>query len=104
VYKRQAELLPDVPRGITTAAYDPGDWPLSAAMCDHLRGIPDYERIGASFISHEAADLDRDRVAALKAAGADELCWTVRSAAAEAEAREVAHNITFEGYAPKLPG
>ena len=46
----------------------------------------------------------RGLAAALKAKGATILCWTVRSAAAEAEARRVAHNITFEGYAAALPG
>ncbi len=54
--------------------------------------------MGASFISHEAADLHRPRVAALKAAGARILCWTIRSATAEAAARAVAENVTFEGY------
>ncbi|MCA3438760.1 MAG: phosphodiesterase, partial [Rhodobacter sp.] len=63
---------------------------------------PDYDRTGASFISHEAADLSRPRVAALKGQGAAILCWTIRSPEAEDQARRVAHNITFEGYAPRL--
>ena len=29
---------------------------------DELRDIPDFERVGASFISHEASDVTRDRV------------------------------------------
>ena len=29
---------------------------------DALRDIPDFERVGASFISHEASDVTRDRV------------------------------------------
>lgn len=93
-----SNLCPDVPRGLVTSSYDPVDWPLSDATCARLRGIPDYERVGASFISHERADLDRPRVAELKAAGANVLCWTVRSPAEEAEARKIAQNITFEGY------
>lgn len=101
---RMADLCPTVPRGLTTSAYDPGDWaPLDAGICAHLRGIPDYDRTRSSFISHEAADLGRPRVAALKAAGADVLCWTIRSVQAEAEARKVAQNVTFEGYLAAFP-
>ncbi|MEM9870428.1 MAG: glycerophosphodiester phosphodiesterase family protein [Pseudomonadota bacterium] len=101
---RMAELLPHVPRGLVTSAYDPATWPLSDEVCDHLRGIPDYDRVGACFISHEAADLARPRVAELKAAGARVLCWTIKSAQAEAEARKVAENVTFEGYLAAHPG
>jgi glycerophosphoryl diester phosphodiesterase len=99
-----ARLAPAVPRGITTSAYDPDDWaPLPPGTCDRLRAIPDYAATGSSFISHEAADLSRPRVAALKAKGARVLCWTIRSPGAEALARKVADNITFEGYAAALP-
>jgi len=100
---RLQSLCPDVPRGITTSAYRTGEWPLPQAVCDRLRDIPDFDRVGASFISHEVDDLDRPRVADLRAAGAVICCWTVRSAAQEARARHVAHNITFEGYAAELP-
>jgi glycerophosphoryl diester phosphodiesterase len=94
-----ADLAPHLPRGITSSAYG-ADWaPLSPETCDRLREIPDYDRVGASFISHEAADLGRPRVAELAAQGARILCWTIRSAKAEAKARQVAENITFEGYA-----
>lgn len=96
-----AELLPDVPRGIVTSAYRYDDWPLSDAICDHLRDIPDFDRVGASFISHEVNDLDRARVAELKGLGVDILCWTVKSAEQEIEARKVAQNITFEQYLAK---
>jgi glycerophosphoryl diester phosphodiesterase len=101
---RMAALAPDLPRGITTSAYDPADWaPLPAATCDRLRAIPDYDATGASFISHEAADLARPRVADLKAKGAAVLCWTIRSPEAEALARQIAQNITFESYAAPIP-
>ena len=70
---------------------------------DHLRAIPDYEATGSSFISHEAADLGRARVGDLKGRGAAILCWTIRSPEAEASARRVAQNVTFEGYAARLP-
>jgi glycerophosphoryl diester phosphodiesterase len=99
---RMAELLPDVPRGIVTSAYAYADWPLDRATCDRLREIPDYERTGACFISHEVSDLDRPRVAEIKAAGGMICCWTVRSATQEAQARKVADTITFEGYRAAL--
>ena len=98
-----ATLAPMVARGLVTSAYNPDDWaPLPANVCDLLRDIPDYDRVGASFISHEVADLHRPRVAELRAKGADILCWTVRSPTQEAEARKVAQNITFESYMARL--
>ena len=39
----------------------------------------------------------------LKAQGANILCWTVTSPAQEAQAREVAENITFEQYLAQHP-
>lgn len=98
-----ARIAPDLPRGLVTSAYDPADWPLPRATCDRLREIPDFDRTGAAFISHEAGDLARPRVQSLRAAGVPVLCWTIRSAQAEAEARKLADNITFEGYAAALP-
>ncbi|WP_413869049.1 glycerophosphodiester phosphodiesterase family protein [Albidovulum sp.] len=99
-----ARAAPALPRGLTTSAYAPGDWPLlTAATRDRLREIPDYGATGASFISHEAADLSRPRVADLKDGGAAVLCWTIRSPEAEAEARRIAANVTFEGYAAAIP-
>lgn len=90
---------PGIAVGLTTSAYSDADWPLlPGKVRERLRDIPDYDRLGASFISHEAADLGAKRVAELKAQGAAILCWTIRSAQAEAEARKVARNITFEGY------
>lgn len=98
-----ARLCPSHARGLTTSAYG-DDWaPLSAATCDALREIPDYDRTHSSFISHEASDLLRPRVADLKAQGAAILCWTIRSPQAEAEARTIAQNITFEGYTAPFP-
>lgn len=99
-----ASLAPHVPRGLVTDAYDETGWPLvPPARRDELRAIPDFDRTGASFISHRAADLSRPRVAEIKASGTPVLCWTVRSPAEEAEARRVADNITFEGYAAPIP-
>lgn len=98
-----AEAAPDRPRGLTTSAYSAEDWPLLPPnVRDRLREIPDYDAAGASFISHEAADLDRPRVAELQARGAAILCWTIRSPEADAKARRVAQNVTFEGYLPHI--
>lgn len=96
-----ARLAPTIPRGLTTSAYDPDDWsPLPAEICARLREIPDYDPTLSSFISHEAKDLTRPRVAQLKSQGAAILTWTIRSPEAEAIARRIADNVTFEGYLP----
>lgn len=96
---KMAEYAPEVPRGITTDGYSAEDWPLlNTALRDALRSISDYDRVGACFISHQASDLSRDRVAELKSAGANVFCWTIRSPEQETEARKVAQNVTFEGY------
>ncbi|WP_163847470.1 glycerophosphodiester phosphodiesterase family protein [Pseudooceanicola aestuarii] len=96
---RMATLAPDLPRGLTTCAYRAVDWPLlPAAMRDRLAGIPDLDRVGAGFVSHDARDLDMPRIVALRDAGMPVLCWTIRSATAEAAARRRADNVTFEGY------
>ncbi|MBQ1204095.1 MAG: phosphodiesterase [Loktanella sp.] len=93
------KLAPHIPRGLVTSAYATMFWPeLTPEICDRLRDIPDFDRTGASFISHEAFDLERPRVAEIKAQGAPILCWTIRSAAEEAKARLIADNVTFEGY------
>lgn len=98
-----ARLLPQTPRGLTTSAYRYEDWPLPKRTCDRLRDIPDYDDCGACFVSHEADDLSRTRVADLQVNGAAVLCWTICSAAEEEAARQVAQNITFEGYLPLRP-
>ena len=99
-----ARLAPAIPRGITTEYYDPAlNAPIPPAVCARLREIPDYDPTHSSFISHKASDLGQPRVAELKAAGAAILCWTIRSPEQEAEARKIAHNITFEGYPAKIP-
>ena len=96
---RCAEYAPDIPRGITTSSYEAMFWPeVPAATRDILRDIPDYDRVGACFISHESTDLDRPRVAELKSQGAHIFTWTIRSAQEEADARRIVDNVTFEGY------
>ncbi|WP_435139607.1 glycerophosphodiester phosphodiesterase family protein [Pseudopelagicola sp. nBUS_19] len=94
-----ARVAPNVPRGLVTESFPAGEWSLiKAVVRNRLREIPDYDRVGASFISHQASDLNRSRVLELKSTGAHILCWTVRSPKVEAEARKIADNVTFEGY------
>ena len=96
-----ARMAPQVARGLTTEAYDPvRNKPIPPEICTRLRAIPDYAATHSSFISHQATDLCRPRVAELKAAGATILCWTIRSPDQAAKALTIAHNITFEGYRP----
>ena len=46
---------PHLPRGLVTAAFEERHWPdLPAATRARLAGIPDYERVGACFVSHQA--------------------------------------------------
>ncbi|QXT39789.1 glycerophosphodiester phosphodiesterase family protein [Gymnodinialimonas ceratoperidinii] len=96
-----AKRAPSVPRGIVTDGYNETEWPdLAPDTLRALREIGAFHDVGASFISHNRADLAAPRVAELKASGVPILCWTVRSPEQEAEARRVADNITFEGYIP----
>jgi glycerophosphoryl diester phosphodiesterase len=105
-----ARLAPDVARGLTTYAFPTKDVPEAAtdpaieAGRRALAGIEHFDQVGASFISHDQGDLDRPRVAELKARGVPVLSWTITSPAEEAAARRVAGNITFEGFLPALPG
>ncbi|MFD2741019.1 glycerophosphodiester phosphodiesterase family protein [Sulfitobacter aestuarii] len=99
---KMAALRPDLPRGLVTSAYRREDWPLPQATRDRLREVPDYDRVDACFISHEADDLSRSRVRELKEQGAFVCCWTIRSAEEERKARQIADNVTFEGYLPAL--
>ncbi|MEE9388143.1 MAG: glycerophosphodiester phosphodiesterase family protein [Paracoccaceae bacterium] len=96
-----AQLLPDTPRGLVTGSFREENWGmLPSYIRDHLRAIPDFESTGSCFISHRLDDLDRQRVVELRSNGTPVLCWTVKSHADEAVARELADNITFEGYLP----
>ena len=99
-----ADMAPNVPRGIVSCHFPTEHWPLlSEKNRAHLRNIPDYDRAGASFISHRHDDLSNPRIADLKQAGARILCWTTRSPEADTKARKIADNVTFEGYAAQAP-
>lgn len=99
-----AARAPQVPRGLVTGAFSAENWPLLPEETRaRLRAIRDYDAAGAGFVSHEAGDLDSPHLSRLRARGAPILCWTVRSAEAEARARRGADTVTFEGYLPDLP-
>lgn len=99
-----ARLAPGVPRGITTAAFAGIGWdPLPESRREALRAIADYDRVGASFISHDASDLGSEKVAEIRAKGAAILCWTIRSFETEVRVREIADTITFEDYLAPIP-
>jgi len=96
-----ADLAPAVPRGLVTCAYDPADWPLiPATRRGELAVMPDYDRVGAAFISHDATDLGSPVVADRRSRGTPILCWTIRSKEAADTALAIADQVTFEGYLP----
>ena len=95
-----AELSPDTPRGFIGSAWRKVDEPhVPVDRRAELATIPDFERIGADFLSHDHTNLESPRVEQLKAQGVPILCWTIRSPEQENQARKFANNITFEGYA-----
>ncbi len=98
-----ARLAPNLPRGLVTDPFEPDDWPIPATVCADLREIPDFERTGSSFVSHMVQDLHRPRLRDLKDQGVPILCWTVRTPEIEAAARQIADNVTFEGYMAAIP-
>jgi glycerophosphoryl diester phosphodiesterase len=97
---RMGQLLPDLPRGLTTCAFDKADWPtVPQERLDALHPMPDLETLGADFISHQWDDLTNPVVQAAKARGLRVFCWTIRSDTQQAEAlANGADQVTFEGY------
>lgn len=94
-----AEAAPDIPRGLTTDLFHAPDWPtVPKERRQKLALIDTLDEVGACFISHNQAQLAAPRVLELRDEGWPILCWTIRSPEAEAKARKVAHNVTFEGY------
>lgn len=93
-------LAPHVPRGLVTEFFRPEIWKGPEERLHALTHIADYERVGASFISHNCRDLQCARIRELKTQGARILTWTIRSVEQERNARLIADNITFEGYLP----
>ena len=96
------DAAPSLPRGRVTCAFAPRDWPgVPAPRLDRLRALSDLDALGAAFVSHDRRDLASPHLARVRARVAV-LCWTVRCARAEREARRSARQITFEGYRPTL--
>lgn len=98
---RFGAVAPDLPRGVTSCDFNEADWPgVAQKRRDRLAAIADFDAVGACFVSHDHRDLASPAIAALKAREVPVLCWTIRSAEAEAAARRFADNVTFEGYLP----
>ena len=95
-----AVAAPQIARGLTSCDFQREDMALPDYRLAELTDLADFDRVGASFVSHHHRDLANPAVTRLAARGVPILCWTVRSPAEEAAARRVARNITFEGYAP----
>lgn len=92
-------LMPDVPLGITTCGFAMLSWPtVPKKRRTELAEIPDFERLGCSFISHDRDDLSNPAVTQVKAAGFPIFCWTIKSLEQEQIARTIVDNITFEQY------
>ncbi|MDG2340404.1 MAG: glycerophosphodiester phosphodiesterase family protein [Paracoccaceae bacterium] len=96
-----ATLLPNTPRGLTTCNFDKEDWMLVPDnLRESLATIPDFDRTGSCFISHQQDQLSNPAVARLKSKGVPILCWTIRSPEQASAALQIADNVTFEGYLP----
>lgn len=94
-----AESNLNIPIGLVTDRFEAADWPtIPHSTRLHLRGMNDLDRIGASFISHNHKYLSDLQSFVPQLLGLPILCWTIQSAKSEKKAREIATNITFEGY------
>lgn len=87
-----------IPRGLVGKVFDDPKrtQDQNAALTDYAM----FDASGACFISHSQASLASAPVARLKAQGVPVFTWTIRSAEEERAARDIADNITFEGYLP----
>ncbi len=93
------DAAPAIPRGRTTCSFREDYWSgLAPERRAELARMDDLDALGCGFISHQHNDLGDEEVARVKTTGLPILCWTIRSPEAEAAARRVADNITFEGY------
>jgi len=94
-----AKAAPDIPRGLVTCAFAARNWKtVPERRRKELAQVPDFDRVGASFVSHDRRDLANPALLALKQAGVPILTWTIRSAEEADEALLVADQITFEDY------
>ncbi len=89
--------LPEAVLGLTTDKFSIFDWPkVPLKRRNRLRKRTEVPLLQYDFISHNRADLERVRNVEMP-----KLCWTVKTEAQEEKARQIADNITFEGYMPK---
>ncbi|AXC48861.1 phosphodiesterase [Paracoccus suum] len=101
---RFSTVAPQIASGLVSCAFSEDDWPmLDDETRTRLATLADVDRSGSSFISHDRTDLGNPAVASLKARGIPVLAWTIRTPEAEATARQIADNITFEGYPAARP-
>ncbi len=95
------QFAPAIPVGLTTAAFEKEHWEwVPANRRQELSTLCDAERLDVSFISHDQSALASEPVARLKDKGLPVLTWTIRNNKEEAVARNIADNVTFEGYIP----
>lgn len=92
-------LSPNCPVGLVTKDFSADPEPIPART-DDLSAIADFDRVGASFISHDHRSLHMAPVHALKSKAVPVLTWTIRNPEEAKAALETADNITFEGYLP----
>lgn len=91
----------DVPIGLVTDPFNEENWPnVSETRRKELKQIEDADSLNLDFISHQQTDLNSPIVKRIKDGGLSVFCWTIRSAEEEARARQIADNVTFEGYTP----
>lgn len=96
-----AAAAPGIAVGLTSCAFAADDWPeVPAGRRASLARLEDFDPVGASFISHDHADLANPAAQALRARGVPVLCWTIRSPQQQEAARRLAANITYEGFTP----
>lgn len=90
------EKLKNVPIGLTSDAAKVTDWPkVPKARRQALREFAEIPGLEFDFVSHDRSDLERIQTLEVPI-----LCWTVKSAEQEKQARLIADNITFENYRP----
>jgi len=75
-----AKTAPNLPIGLVTDPFNAQDWPnVPEAKRAELASIPDAEKLGLDFISHQQKDLASPIVADLKSKGLPIFCWTIKS-------------------------
>ena len=93
------DVAPDIICGLTTCDFAPHDWPgVDTQRLQELADIPDFDPLGAAFVSHYVNDLANPAVTTLRQRGIPIMCWTVRSQEQATTLGPMVDNITFEGF------